>query len=140
VVGRVPVGSKSRLLVVRDGKEISVNVTIGELAETEPRAATSEKPAPEQVTSRIGLAVEPVPEAFAERLGITGGVRVVAVEGPAEEAGILESDVITRINNLEVSGADGFAEITSKLPSGRSVPILIVRGQVPTFLALRVPD
>jgi serine protease Do len=140
VVGRVPVGSKSRLQVVRDGKEISLDVTVGELAEPDPQAAATAKPAPEQVTSRIGLAVEPVPEALAERLGISGGVRVVAVEGPAEEAGIREGDVITRINNQEIPDADRFAEITGALPPGRSVPVLIVRGQVPTFLALRVPD
>ena len=139
VVGRVSVGSKSRLLVVREGKEMTLNVTVGELAEREAETASA-KPRAGQAPSRIGLSVEDLPAAMAERLGISEGVRVLAADGPAAEAGIRPGDVITRLNNQEVAGVDGFQTIASGLPAGRSVPVLIIRGQVPTFLALRVPE
>jgi serine protease Do len=139
VVGRVPVGSRSKMTVVRDGKERTLNVTVGELPEREEQASTPRSPS-SRVPSRIGLAIEPLPDPLAERLGISGGVRVVTAEGPAEEAGIRPGDVITRLNNQEIGNAAAFAEIAAGLPAGRSVPVLIIRGQVPTFLALRVPE
>jgi serine protease Do len=140
VVGRFAVNSQARLRVVRDGNEISLNVTVGELPEREPLTAASTRPPAAPVPTRIGLAVEALPAAQVERLGIAGGVRVVTAEGPAAEAGIRSGDVVTRLNNQEVASAERFAEIESGLPAGRSVPVLIIRGQVPTFLALRVPE
>jgi serine protease Do len=140
VVGRVPVGSRSKLTVVRDGKEITLDVTVGELAEREqPDTASSSSPAASP-PSRIGLAVEPLSDQLAERLGISGGVSVVTAEGPAADAGIRPGDVITRLNNREIASTETFEEIANGLPAGRSVPVLIIRGQVPTFLALRVPE
>ncbi|MEQ8857822.1 MAG: DegQ family serine endoprotease [Pseudomonadales bacterium] len=139
VVGRVPVGSESKLLVVRDGKEMNIGVTIGELAERE--AAEFGFAAPEDgAPSRIGLQVEELPEAMAQRLDISGGVRVTEVEGPAGEAGVAPGDVITRLNNQEVSDVATFHELVEALPAGRSVPVLVIRGEAPRFLALRVPE
>jgi serine protease Do len=140
VVGRVPVGSRAKLTVVRDGKERTLNVTVGELPEREEQASAGPSSPSGRAPSRIGLAVETVPDPLAERLGISGGVRVVTAEGPAAEAGIRPGDVITRLNNQEIGSAETFAEIAKGLPAGRSVPVLIIRGQVPTFLALRVPE
>ena len=70
---------------------------------------------------------------------IDHGVRVVQATGPAAEAGIREGDVITRLNNQEIDTPATFSKVVDSLTSGRSVPVLIVRGQSPTFLALRVP-
>jgi hypothetical protein len=39
-----------------------------------------------------------------------------------------------------VADPEGFNTIAESLTAGRSVPVLIIRGQTPTFLALRVPD
>jgi serine protease Do len=62
------------------------------------------------------------------------------VKGAAEEAGIRPGDVITRLDNRPIADAEAFAQIADSLEAGRSVPVLIIRGQTPTFLALRVPD
>jgi serine protease Do len=91
-------------------------------------------------TSRIGLSVEPLPDDVAEQLGIDAGVRVTAAEGAAAQAGIRSGDVVTRLDNREIADVDTLRRIVDDLPAGRSVPVLIIRGRVPTFLALRVPD
>ncbi len=139
VVGRLPVGSKAKMRIVRAGEEQTLSVSVGELAE---RAGESEgRPSPEQLSpSRIGLSVEPLPEASLERLGISGGVRVSAADGPAVDADIRVGDVITRLNNEEVTDVERFVAIADALPTGRSVPVLILRDQVPAFRALRVPE
>jgi serine protease Do len=139
LVGRVPVGSKAKLRVLRGGKELTLNVTIGELAERGDGEAGYGAPG-DEVRSRIGLSVEPLPPAAAEQLGISGGVRVLESDGAAAEAGIRSGDVVIRLDNQEISDTESFRKIVEGLQPGRSVPVLINRGQVPTFLALRVPE
>ncbi len=124
--------------MVRGGKEKTVNVIIGELPERgEGEDASQSSGSPH---SRIGLQVAPLEPETAERLGVSGGVRVVESTGAAADAGIRAGDVITRLDNQEVSDPDAFRSIVEGLAGGRSVPVLINRGQVPTFLALRIPE
>ena len=139
VVGRTPVGVDADMRVVREGEEISLTVSIGELADRGDEQLGFRSPQGE-VPSRLGLAVEGLPENAEERLGVAGGVRVMTAEGPAAEAGIRAGDIITRLNNQEIVDVNSFMEVADGLPAGRSVPVLIIRGQAPTFLALRVPE
>jgi len=138
IVGRSEVGADATMLVVREGEERTLKVRVGELPDRpeEVAAVTPSGSTP----SRLGVTVEAPGAELRERLGIEGGVRVIAVDGAAAEAGIREGDIITRLNNLEVTDVEGFTAIAEALPAGRSVPVLIIRGQVPTFLALRVPE
>jgi serine protease Do len=139
VVGLTRPESDVPMRVVREGRERTLRVKVGELADRETLEAQVTAP-PGTTPSRLGMAVEPVPSDAMERLGISGGVRVVAVDGPAAEAGIRVNDVITRLNNQEVTDVRTFSLVAEALPAGRSVPVLIIRGQTPTFLALRVPE
>jgi len=139
VVGRTPVGVEADMRVVREGDEITLKVTIGELADRGDEQLGFRSPQGE-VPSRLGLAVEGLPENAEERLSVAGGVRVLNAEGPAAEAGIRAGDIITRLNNQEIVDVNSFMEVAEGLPAGRSVPVLILRGQAPTFLALRVPE
>jgi serine protease Do len=139
VVGRVSADTKARMRIVRDGRETTLNVVVGELPERDIQRASAPPP-PDETPSRIGLQVEELPDAVAERLDVPAGVRVVDARGPAAEAGISSGDVITRLNNREVVDVDAFLEVVEGLPAGRSVPVLVIRGEAPRFLALRVPD
>lgn len=139
VVGRTTVGEETDLRVVRNGREMTLAVTVGELAEREDQQLGFARSG-ESSSSRVGLRVEALAEAAAERLGISGGVRVVEVDGPAAEAGITRGDVITRLNNREILDLGSFRQVVEDLPAGRSVPVLIIRGEAPRFLALRVPE
>ncbi|MFM7121829.1 MAG: DegQ family serine endoprotease [Gammaproteobacteria bacterium] len=139
VVGRARVGSEVPMQVVREGKEITIDVEVGALPDRPGEVAAStgvEAPVP----SRLGMNVETPPPALRERLGSEGGVQVQEVRDAAEEAGIRPGDVITRLDNRPIADVEAFAEIADSLAAGRSVPVLIIRGQTPTFLALRVPD
>jgi serine protease Do len=138
VVGRTAVGSDSRMTVVREGKEKTLNVRVGELPDRPDEVAAL---APAGATpSRLGVSVEALSVQSRERSGVENGVQVTAVDGAAAEAGIRAGDIITRLNNQQVDGVEEFQSIADGLPAGRSVPVLIIRGQVPTFLALRVPE
>lgn len=137
VVGRTRAGSQATLAIVREGKRQQLSVVVGELPDAaDTRVAGG--PAATQPT-RLGLIVEDLADASRQRAGVTGGVLVRESTGPGAEAGIQQGDVITRINNQEIDSVATFNKVADGLSPGRSVPVLIVRGQSPTFLALRVP-
>lgn len=139
IVGRTRAGSEQPMVIVRDGQRMTLTVEVGELADA--GAEVAGRTPGRSAENPLGLTVEDLSENAAQRLGVSGGVQVSAVEdGVAARAGIRRGDVITRLNNEEVASATEFQRIAGELPAGRSVPVLVVRGGNPTFLALRVPD
>ena len=85
LVGRAPAGSEAVMDIVREGRKITLTMTIGELADDGEGTAAPSQPGAGG-SSRLGLSVEPVPDPARERLGIDGGVRVVDVSGAAQDA------------------------------------------------------
>jgi serine protease Do len=138
-VGRAHPGSEAQLVIMRSGKRETLNIVVGELADLNDGQVASAGPGEKPVPSRIGVVVEALADPIQQRAGVDHGVRVVEASGPAAEAGIREGDIITRLNNQEIDSPATFAKVVDSLAAGRSVPVLIVRGQAPTFLALRVP-
>ena len=135
-VGRAGPGSEAEVDLVRDGEKMTLVVEIGEL----PDDAVARSGRLGAEPSTLGLVVEPLRDAARERLKLDGGVVVVRSEGPAGEAGIRERDIITRLDNKPVDSLDSFQEIAESLPQGRSVSVLIVRGERPLFVPLKVPE
>ncbi|TVS16122.1 MAG: DegQ family serine endoprotease [Gammaproteobacteria bacterium] len=139
VVGRTRAGSEQPMVVVRDGERMTLTVDVGELADA--GAEVAGRTPDRSPANPLGLTVEAIPDGAAQRLGVTGGVQVSGVQdGPAARAGIRRGDVITRLNNEAIESTADFERIIADLPPGRSVPVLVVRGGNPTFLALRVPE
>ena len=60
--------------------------------------------------------------------------------GPASEAGIIKGDVITMIDNQEVESVKDFESIASSLEAGRSVAMLVQRGDNTRFLTVTIPE
>lgn len=138
-VGRIRAGSTASLAVIRNGKAMQIRLKIGEAPDRgEPvvggfNGDTGASP-------RLGLTVEPVAETVLERLSISGGVRVTDATGTALESGLRPGDIITKLDNQAVTSTESFFEIADDLEPGRSVAVLVIRGQSPLFLALRVPE
>ena len=136
-VGRVKPGSKAKLGVVRDGQEITLQVTIEEL----PDSGKTNLIAKNKVKAdRLGLVVQELTAEQLNRLGIKEGVGVVEVKSTAVQSGIRPGDIIIRLNNLPVDTAKALDIIAAELTAGRTYPILVIRNQTPVFLALKVPN
>ncbi|MCC7220726.1 MAG: DegQ family serine endoprotease [Candidatus Contendobacter sp.] len=134
MVGRTRPGISAPLLVIRDGKEQTLTVKLEELPDENKPQAIAESP----VRNRLGLLVGEL--SGDQRRKSDQGVLVKEVdEGPAATAGIRAGDVITRLNNVEVTTVSQFAELVKSLPTGRPVPVLIKRDNGSLFLALTVP-
>ena len=140
LVGRTRAGTNATVDVVRAGKSKRLKIKVGELADSgNPFVASTDDAEADTTSNKVGLKVEAINAADLERLAISEGVRVVASEGAAEEAGIAPGDVITRLANKPVKSVSAFNKVVDDLSSGKSVPVLIVRNGSPTFRALRVP-
>ncbi|MDH5784759.1 MAG: DegQ family serine endoprotease [Chromatiales bacterium] len=141
MVGRTRVGSDATVKVLRDGKTRTLKVRIGELPAEEALQKSSGKPK-KITTDRLGLSIIELSKEQRKELDIRkGGVVVEQVtEGAAAAAGIQRGDVIVKLNNLDVEDAASFRKQVDGLPSGRSIPVLVIRRSGPLFLALRVPE
>ncbi|MGM0769236.1 MAG: DegQ family serine endoprotease [Pseudomonadota bacterium] len=138
MVGRTPVGETATLTVLREGREIALDVEIGQLPE--PGEERAGAPASENgpASAPLGLVVEPVPSELAESAGLTGGVLVTGVGGgPARDAGIQPRDVITEIHRKPVRSVEDFRQVISELPADRAVSVRVVRQGRAIYLVMK---
>ena len=79
----------------------------------------------------LGVNIQPLTADIAAGLGLPKdkGEIVASVEpnGPASRAGIRQGDVITKVNNQEVTADNTLSYIVANTPIGRAVPIELVR-------------
>ena len=140
-VGGTKPGTLSNLSLLRRGVTKEISITVGEFEADKPTAkagaAPEKKAEPNVAVQLLGLTVSDLTDAQKKELKLKGGVRVDAVAEPALRAGIREGDVVTQIANTEVTDAKAFAQVVSKLDKGKSVSILLRRGDLSQYTVIR---
>ncbi|MFN3787858.1 MAG: PDZ domain-containing protein, partial [Sulfurihydrogenibium azorense] len=140
-----PPGSKLKIKVIRDGKELTFDVVTVPL-ESDETASTEESGQAANIESAIGLIVKDITPELIKRYGLPKvdyGVLVYAVkEGSvAEEAGLQAGDIILSVNKKPVRSASEFWQIISKAKNEKqdNVLLYIQRGdnRIYTTLPLR---
>jgi serine protease Do len=143
LVGSTRIGDKVPVTVLRDGKNQSLQVQVTELPQEEEMAPIlgQRDSAKGSRDDQLRLTVSDLTKQQREELDIDDrGVIVTQVEdGPAYKAGLREGDVILMIDNQKIENARKFKELIAKLPTGKSVPVLIQRRGGPVFLAMKIP-
>ena len=134
IVARTAVDKKIRMKVLRDKKELTLNVAVGELKDEEVVASVPEK-------GELGMTVQKLTPQLAENLGLdkTDGVVVTAVEpgSAADEAGVRRGDVIVEVDRKPVRGVEEYRNAIAGSRKGRGVLFLVRRGESTLFLALK---
>lgn len=134
IVARTPVGREVSVKVLREGEEVVLSVTIGELKEKQLFASPKRD-------RKLGLTVQEVTPQIAKSLGPEGteGVVVTSIEpgGPGNEAGFRPRDVILEIDRQPISDLKDFRSATAKIKKGKSILFLIQRGGTTLFLAMK---
>ena len=134
IVARTAVDKKIRMKVLRDKKEVTLNVAVGELKDEEVVASVPEK-------GELGMTVQKLTPQLAENLGLdkTDGVVVTAVEpgSAADEAGVRRGDVIVEVDRKPVRGVEEYRKAIAGSRKGRGVLFLVRRGESTLFLALK---
>ena len=118
---------------MRDGKEISLSIGVGEMKENEVAASSAE--------GGLGLAVQPVTPEIAQSLGLERAEGLVITEvtpgSAADEAGLRAGDLISQINRHPVQNLADYNREMAGSEKGKSVLLLVKRGQESVFLALK---
>src|ERR1041385_2058851 len=126
IVARTAVDKKVRMKVLREKKEISLNVAVGELKEEEVVASVPEK-------GELGMTVQRVTPQIAESLGLdkAEGVVVTDVESgsAAEKSGIRRGDVILQIDRKPIRSVEEYRKSIAGIRKGKGVLFLVRRGE-----------
>lgn len=138
-VAATPPGTKSQIMLLRDGKKMNISVVLGELPEK-----IAEKPKIERekdIESDLGLVVQEISPLIQERLGLKDieGVIISNVRrgSPAWNAGLRKADIIVEINKKEIKDIEQYKKIISKVQQDESLLFLVKRNQNTIYIALK---
>ena len=138
-VGQAPIGEKTDVSIIREGKSKTLSVKIGELPPEEELSQREVKHGKVH-TNRLGISVKNLTEEQRSQFELKDrGVLVTRVDkGAAFDAGIRRGDVILMLNNADIKDIKQFGELVKALPVGKSLPVLIQRRKSPIFLAMKI--
>ncbi|KAF0113046.1 MAG: protease Do [Rhodobacteraceae bacterium] len=146
-VADAPIGEAVPVIVLRDGKTETLQVTLGrrEEAEAETMPASSPSPeAPKQLET-LGMTLAPLDDAMRSQLGLdaaTEGLMIVKIDQASEAftKGLTEGDLITEAGQQKVVRLQDLEDrIKEAKDAGRkSILLLVRRGGDPRFVALSI--
>jgi serine protease Do len=150
-VADTPVGAQAALSIDREGKPVSLQITIAdrsELYKDRPDIVGGGRPL-ETITSKaespaevkFGFRPRPLTEQERDSVDNRRGVMVTLVEQDsfAEEIGIQNGDVIDAVNRQPVNSLEDIRKVQAKLKPGDAVAFHIVRGVAPPAAATSRP-
>ena len=126
------VGSTVKLGYLRDGKQNTANVVIGDRAKTyaDIVGQPDDNSSPQETDAgegKLGITVAAIPASMATKVGIKGGVVVTNVRPGsfADEIGLGKGQIITAINRRPVTDEASYRAIVSTLKSKDDVVFVI---------------
>jgi serine protease Do len=141
-------GTTVPIKVLRDRKEMSLNVTVGELnldgETTRARRQTDDPDADPDIeeTTGIGIDLAPLTADMVRRLRLPPGtegvlVRDVEAGSNAQRAGIGRGDVILQVNRREVATPQEASRALNAVPSGGTAFLLVLSQGQQRFVTVR---
>jgi serine protease Do len=137
VVGATKPGTKVTLQVWRKGQLRDLTVTVAELQEEKVAQKPGKKATPE-ISKRHGMSLSDLTAEQRKELGASAGVYVEDAQGPAAKAGIRQGDIILSVGSQEVKSVEQFNQIVGPIEKGRTVALLIRRGESQIFITMKL--
>lgn len=127
MIGRVKVGSKQQLSVVREGKPLTLDFVVTALP-ADDGASLGGGGANKPDSKHLGISLRDLSEQEKQNLKITDGVLVTQVyEGPAANVHLLPGDVIVRLNRQPMKSVQVYLDVVRHLPIGKPVEMVVNR-------------
>jgi serine protease Do len=127
-VSEMTPGTALKLNVVRDGKPMTLNLTVGQFKAKNEQASNAGDNAGKK--GRIGVAVANLDSDTRQQLNIPDQVKGVVVQdvkpgSPAEDAGLQPGDVIQEVNRKPAGSASEFASGIHAAPADKDILLLV---------------
>ena len=137
LVGDTLIGNEVTVKVIRNGKEKSIGVKVGQL----DNKAEKEKKEIARASSgkSLGLLVSELTKKQRANADLKeGGIYISRVipNSIAEDAGFEEGDIVRMFNNKAINTPDDLRKAAKKMPKNKPVAVLILRGKQTRFLAI----
>ena len=152
-------GDEVDLVIIRDGKEKDVMVTLGSIDDSgDKRGSIHRVPGKQHTytktfdhfksfmsgTSYIGVTLESLTQQLGEYFGVENGKGVliteVAEDSPAEKAGLKAGDVIVGIDNKEIESIDEVQKAVRAKETGEKVELTVIRDRKEKEFAVEVEE
>ncbi|GHS91334.1 hypothetical protein AGMMS49949_01540 [Alphaproteobacteria bacterium] len=146
VVGDSSIDTTHKLLILRDGRTLTLSVTLGDFEKVNATAA-SKKEAANKPIETLGMTLINAPDA--ETQGQEGlppekgaFITKVAPDSPADEIGLARGDIITEVNQKKIESATEFQSIVKKAMADkkRFLFLRIKRESIDRFLSIRIDE
>ena len=143
IVGSTRPGSRVPLQVWRKAALKDLAVVVAELPEDKARKVAARLNRPDASPNRLGiLVVEPTAEQRRDGRLAAGGVVVDALRSPSARASeILAGDAIVALVSkgvrTDIRSVDQFNRVVASLDAGQTVTLLVLRGDMQTFVPIR---
>ncbi|HEY2635302.1 MAG TPA: Do family serine endopeptidase [Steroidobacteraceae bacterium] len=128
-VGTAAPGDKASLEVWREGKPVTLNVTIGSAAPAEVAGTAGANGSPQ---GRLGLSVRPLSPDEREQARVSSGLVVEDVQGHAADAGIQPGDVVLSVDGTPVQSVEQLRKMVQE--HDKQIALLIQRGDSRLFV------
>ena len=137
LVADTPIKKTVPIDVVRNGKHMTLQVTVGELKEAAVQTAKAEEPG-----TNWGMQVGDITPEIASQFHLQADkgvvVRHVAPDSPAADAGVQPGDLILEVDRQKVNSVNDFlAKAKEDKTGGKSALLLVLRGGTSYYMVIK---
>lgn len=134
MVATLPLSKPTEVRLFRDGKEMTLHVTIEEQPEEYGSATVPVQPAPRRARDavsmdKLGVEVSDLTPEMAKQMGFnadTKGALIASVsDGPAADIGLQRGMVVTKVDKQAITSADSFRDAIEKSSLAKGVVLQV---------------
>ena len=142
IVGNTKPGSKVSMHIWRDASFKIIKIEVGEAPSDEAAENRKLKQGKKStISNRLGLALSEITAEQKTQLEISNGLLVEDMQpGIASRSGISIGDIILGFNSKDVKSVGQFNELLSQVKSGKNIALLVKRGDLTTFITMKLTD
>jgi serine protease Do len=140
LVGSTKPGNKAELKLFREGKTMSVPVTVGSVPENGKQLASIER-GEGKSGNALGIVVDSLTAEQRKQLALKDdqGVVITDIRGAARRSPLQPGDVVLMVGRKPVKSASDFNDAVKDVKAGESVMLLVRREDLTQFVAVTVP-
>lgn len=137
-------GTKAKLGIIRDGKPMTIDVTVGNMAKYKDGDDMGDDAdgSGEAGSGHVGISLQPLSPEIRRQLGVDDNVRGAVVSAvqpgaPAEHAGVRPGDIIQAVGNTKVESPRAvLTAVHTVLKHKQPILLRVLRDGQPLFIAI----